>query len=231
MSLPILISVPHAGLRIPEEITTLVELDQAEIRRDGDEQAAEIYGPLEPDVAAYVTTDIARAFVDLNRAEDDRRADGVVKTHTCFNVKVYNTELGEDLIETLLEKYHRPYHKKLTELAARGEARVGIDCHTMLATGPPVGPDPGRPRPAACVSNLDGISCPTPWLTSLAARLEEALGHEIALNDPFKGGFITRTHAAEIPWLQLEMSRGPFATVREKSHAVREAIAKWAAEL
>lgn len=50
--------------------------------------AAEIYYPLEEHVTALVTTDIARAIVDLNRAEDDNVGDQV-------DVKIYRD--GETL--------------------------------------------------------------------------------------------------------------------------------------
>ena len=88
MKLPLLVSVPHAGIRVPEEAEPYCILTSEQIVEDGDVGAAEIY-TLEPEVEAYVTTQIARAIVDLNRAEDDRRADGVVKTHTCWNIQFY----------------------------------------------------------------------------------------------------------------------------------------------
>jgi formiminoglutamase len=224
---PVLISLPHAGLDIPEEVQSLVLLDEDEIRRDADEQAAEIYGPLESLAAAFVTTDIARAFVDLNRAEDDRGADGVVKTHTIFNVPVYDKPLAGDVIEILLARYYRPYHARLTEIASGGKVRVGIDCHTMLEVAPPIGPDPGTPRPAVCLGNLDGRTCPESWLDDLAAAFESALGLPVAKNDPFKGGLITRSHSSEIPWIQLEISRGDFLDINKKSRAVRMALGEW----
>ena len=42
----------------------------------GDVEAAEIYD-LRERVAEFLTTDVARAVLDLNRAPDDRRPDGV----------------------------------------------------------------------------------------------------------------------------------------------------------
>jgi formiminoglutamase len=223
----VLISLPHAGLEVPAEISDIVSLSPRDIIRDGDEQAADIYSPLKHVAKEYVTTGIARAFVDLNRAEADRRLDGVVKTHTCFNVPVYKRPLTEDVVQQLLDSYYRPYHQKLTEIAERGEVRMGIDCHTMLSAGPPIGPDPGVERPAACLGNLEGRSCPTEWIETFARILSAHLGHRVSLNSPFKGGFITRSHGHEMPWFQLEVSRGDFASIREKSLAVRRALEDW----
>jgi formiminoglutamase len=213
MKLPLLLSVPHAGLKVPPEAATYCVLEPDAIVADGDEFARPIYA-LEDEVEAFVTTEIARAIVDLNRPEDDRRPDGVVKTHTCWNVPVYRPFPPDDVIETLLERYYRPYHRRLRELARPG-VRLGLDGHTMAAAGPPVGPDPGAERPPLCLGNADG-TCPDEWFDLLARSLEEAFELPVSRNVPFRGGFITRSHAAELPWVQLEMSRGPFLPTDEK---------------
>jgi formiminoglutamase len=226
MKLPILVSIPHAGTMMPDEVKSLARIVTDDVVKDGDEQAAEVYLPLRDDVAHVVTTDIARAFVDLNRAPDDFRKDGVIKTHTCWNVSIYRTTPDAEVVAKLLEHYYYPYHERLRELALAGGVRVGVDCHTMVAVGPPVGPDPGQVRPVACVSDADG-TCDRAWTEELATQLAESLGGEVRINDPFKGGYITRTHAAELPWLQLEVSRGDFAAVGEKAAAVRAALERW----
>jgi N-formylglutamate deformylase len=228
MSLPLLISVPHAGLRVPPEVETLCILNEEEIIRDGDEGAGRIYHPLKEMVAAFVTTDIARAIVDMNRAERDRRKDGVVKTHTCWDVPVYGEKLGEGIVRTLIEKYHRPYHEKLTRFAE--DVIMGVDCHTMAAQGPPVGNDFGVTRPHLCLSDY-GATCPREWTFSLAACLEQAFGTKVSINHPFRGGHIIRSHAKEVPWIQLELSRGRFMSERSKSECVHMALKAWVAGL
>jgi N-formylglutamate amidohydrolase len=96
----------------------------------------------------------------------------------------------------------------------------------MAATGPPVGPDPGRERPAACLSHADG-TCPDEWIASLRDLLAAELGRPVSINDPFTGGYLTRTHAAEMPWLQLELSRAGWISNAEKQRAVRAALGAW----
>jgi N-formylglutamate deformylase len=225
MKLPILLSVPHAGTTTPEEIRSLACIDDDDLIRDGDEQAAGIYLPLRNHVIHLATTDVARAFVDLNRAPDDFRKDGVIKTHTCWDVPIYSSAPDEELIGQLLGRYH-PYHDELRKLANRDNVLVGIDCHTMAAEGPPVGPDPGQIRPAACVSDGEG-SCDRRWTEELAKELARTLAAEVRINDPFKGGYIIRRHAAELPWLQLELSRGDFASIEDKAAAIRTALGNW----
>ena len=223
--LPLVVSVPHAGLRIPPEVEPLCALTTPEVAADGDGGAAEIYA-IDAEVAAFVTTDVARAVVDMNRARDDRRPDGVVKTHTCWNIAVWHRPLSPEEVHGLLDAYHAPYHQRLTELGLSGEWMLGVDCHTMAAAGPPVGPDPGIERPWVCLSNGDG-TCPQEWIDTLRECLQEQLEGPVRINDPFGGGYITRSHAAEMPWIQIELSRAPFMSNEDKRHAVLTALQRW----
>ncbi len=223
MTLPILLSVPHAGLEVPTKVAEICVLNPEQIKADGDVGAREIYA-LEEEVAAFVTTDVARAIVDMNRPETDRGRDGVIKTHTCWDESVWSAYPSEDSIALILDRYWRPYHRELTEQAAA--AVLGVDCHTMAAVAPPIGPDPGAERPALCLSNAD-TTCPEAWFLGLAECLEEACGLPVARNTPFRGGYITRTHAREIPWVQLELSRAPFLSLEEKRTGVIGALETW----
>ena len=224
MKLPLLLSVPHAGLRVPPEAEPYCILTPRQIAADGDEGAAGIYA-LESDVVAYQTTAVARAIVDLNRASDDRGPDGVVKTHTCWNVPVYRSFPPGDVVESLLQLYYWPYQRELSRLAGRGVI-LGVDCHTMLAQGPPIGPGPGVDRPWVCLSNGEG-TCPQPWIESLRNCFQEVFAGPVTINDPFQGGYITRTHAAELPWVQLELSRAPFLDLAAKRLLVLTALTNW----
>lgn len=219
--LPILVSVPHAGLRVPAEVAPRCRLTPEEIARDGDEHAAGIYD-IAAEVRHYVSTDVARAVVDLNRGEEDRRPDGVVKTHTCFNVPVWRRPLRDDDVEALLARHYRPYHARLSALAGRG-VRLAVDCHTMLAVGPPIGPGPGLERPHVCLGHADG-TCPADWMACLEESFREQFGPRVTVNEPFRGGFITRSHAPEMPWVQLELSRAAFASNAEKRRRVVRAL-------
>ena len=219
--LPLLMSIPHAGVRVPPEVAHGCLLSPAQIAADGDEHAAAIYD-IGAEMRHCVTTDIARAVVDLNRAEDDRRPDGVVKTHTCFNEPVWREPLGERVVETLLARHYRPYHARLSELAGKG-VLLAVDCHTMLAVGPPIGPGPGQQRPRVCLGNADG-ACPDAWMACLERSFREQFGPHVTVNEPFRGGFITRSHADEMPWVQLELSRAPFASDADKRRRVLRAL-------
>lgn len=222
--LPILISVPHAGLTIPPEVKSLNLLTSDQIIADGDVGAKEIYD-IEGLVNKFVTTDIARAFVDMNRKENDLSGDGVIKTHTCWGVPVYQSALSPVVIKQLLDSYYIPYHAQLTNSAGM-DIMLAIDCHTMASSGPPVGPDPGSTRPMVCLSNADG-TCSEEWFSLLADCLSKAFDCEVSLNKPFRGGYIIRHHSREIPWLQLELSRDTSLSIEYKRNAVISALKKW----
>jgi formiminoglutamase len=227
--LPLLISVPHAGLGVPEEVARLNLLTAAQIAADGDEGAAAIYAGLREHVAHFVTTDVARAFVDLNRAEDDFRKDGVIKTHTCWDEPIYRKPPSAATIAALLARWHRPYHRRLSELAGGGVV-LGVDCHTMAAAGPPVGPDTGQPRPEVCIGDGDG-ACPRDWAQRLVDCFQRHFAGAVTLNRPFSGGYIVRAHAGELPWVMIELSRAPFASDTEKGSRVLAALSDWLGEL
>jgi N-formylglutamate amidohydrolase len=226
-SLPLCVSLPHAGLEQPIELAGLPILGIDDVVRDGDEGAATIYGPLGAAATVLVSTPIARAFLDMNRDESDLRKDGIVKTHTCLDVPIYRQPLPPDVVEVLLARYHRPYHAALS--AASSRVRFGIDCHTMMAVGPPVGPDPGAPRPALCLANAHG-TFPEAWMDALARCLEYAFERVVAINEPFRGGHIIRSHGGEMPWVMLELSRAPYLTPEDKSQrvvAALDAFCRW----
>jgi formiminoglutamase len=224
---PLLISVPHGGQDIPPEVAELNLLSRSQIIRDGDEGAAEIYAFAE-DAVGFVAARVARAYVDLNRAEDDRRRDGVVKTHTIWEEAIYREPLTSAIAEQLLTRYYWPYHRRLSELAAR--AKMGIDCHTMAAIGPPDGPLAGEERPYLCLSNGAG-TCPDHWLFGLTDCLKKEFEVPVAINDPFQGGYIIRAHAQELPWVQVELSRSSWLSVQEKRCKIHAALTAWCREM
>jgi N-formylglutamate deformylase len=225
-TLPLAISNPHAGLNVPEIVRPLCRLTPQEIAEDGDEGAAAIYDPLRRHVTAFASSTLARAIVDLNREEADRSRDGVIKTHTCWNVPVYHRPPSSDQVEQLLREYHRPYHAELSRFAM-ADVILAVDCHTMAAAAPPMAPDPGRKRPPVCLGDLGGRSLPSTSMNRLASSFSEAFRCAVAINKPFAGGHITHRHHTEMPWVQLELSRAAFLDPEEKSRRVLQALRRF----
>jgi formiminoglutamase len=213
--LPILISVPHGGIETPVEIADRVSLTPEALFGDSDAYTREIFD-LTGEVLVVERADIARAFVDLNRAPDDRppeNPDGVVKSATCHGRPIYvpGREPGDEMTELLLRLYYYPYHSRLQEAVADPSIRLALDCHSMAAVAPPIAPDSGAQRPLFCLSNDDGSTCRRETLEELAGALAEAFQCErsqVWLNRPFKGGNIIRSHGGgRLPWIQVEMNR------------------------
>jgi formiminoglutamase len=213
--LPILLSIPHGGTRQPAELAGRVCLTPKEQFDDSDPFTLEIYD-LDGEVSEVVTTDIARAYVDLNRSPDERppdHPDGVVKSATCHERPIYNrgSEPDDPLIEELLGRYYHPYHDGLVRAGAGPAVKLALDCHSMLAESPAIDRTPGRQRPLFCLGNVDGLTCPAPLLGQLQRAIASAFDcslTQVRLNDPFKGGHITRTHGrGGVPWVQVEMNR------------------------
>ena len=49
----------------------------------------------------------------------------------------------------------------------------------------------------------------------------------MAVNDPFRGGYVTRSHSAEMPWIQIELSRAPYLSNKDKRKVVLAALQHW----
>lgn len=241
--LPILVSVPHGGTETPPEVTDNVCITPAALFDDSDAFTREIYD-VTAEVARVEKADIARAFVDLNRAPDNRppaNPDGVVKTVTCYDEPIYRAPLTDETAEELLMRYYFPYHDRLREAAGDPDLRLALDCHSMAEVPPLVAPDNDDPRPLFCLSNDNGRTCPKSLMEQLAAAITDAFEiseTDVSINYPFTGGYITRSHGGgALPWVQVEMNRSLYlaetwfdrstlAVAPERLAALRDRFAK-----
>ena len=229
---PILVSIPHGGWKVAEEIRDIWALSEKDAFHDGDPVTSRIYDFVDQ-VSVQLVMEYYRAVIDLNRAPDDiapQNPDGVVKSHTCYSVEVYRPgcQPDEDLKQTLLERYYHSYHRALGEAIARDDVRLGVDCHSMAAVSPPIEQDAGTPRPLICLGNLgdatgevcepfNRITCPPEMIRFVADECTRAFQHEdvdieapaaATMNVPFNGGYITRQMGGRgVPFVQIEMSR------------------------
>ncbi|EDP74501.1 N-formylglutamate amidohydrolase [Hydrogenivirga sp. 128-5-R1-1] len=216
--LPCLISVPHGGTKIPREVRKLVILSPRDILEDGDPFTPELY---DLDVESKLVMEIARAIVDVNRAPDDtppNNPDGVVKSETAFGKKVYREFPDRKLIEILLNRYYFPFHRKIVKELKRENVLIAFDCHSMAPIAPKVAPDKGR-RPSFCLGNYYGRACSMETTETLRECLTEVfeLPHEeVEINEPFAGGYITRTYGMNPkPWIQIEINRDMYMNWEE----------------
>jgi len=220
--LPLAISLPHAGREVPGPLAKLCRLGADRISAAADLESGAIFRPLADIVEVFVTTKVARVIVDPNRAEDDRRRDGVVKTHASGEDAVFRRPLAETEIEGLIWRYHRPYHAALARSAAR--QRFGLDCHTRPAAAAPQGAGKPAPRPRAWLGNAGGRSCSQETLDGLTQCLGKYLGGPVAINRHDDDGYITWSRPGGIPWVELAVSQGQWMSLTDKRAAVRAAL-------
>jgi len=214
--LPVLISIPHGGTEVPADIRDRVALSARDQFEDSDAFTQEIYG-LGNKVLSEVQSQVARVFIDMNRAEDDRppqNPDGVVKTQTCHGKTVYlpGKELDDAWTRRILETYYFPYHRSVAAaLTEHTGLQLALDCHSMERVAPVISPDFGQPRPLICLGTNHGKSCPQETADRLAECFRKGFGLEekdVVMNKPFAGGYITRSYGeGALPWAQVEMNR------------------------
>jgi formiminoglutamase len=234
---PFLISIPHGGTDVPQELAGRLALSRHEIRYYSDPVTRALYS-FGSSFQDFIETPVSRMAVDLNRPPlpiPPRDPDGIIKVRTIDGKTVYREGLFPDmyLIHRLMMAWYFPYHQHIDELIDQREVKIAFDCHSMLPVGSGEQKDAGRKRPLICLGNngdrkgqaMKGsiATCPEPWINALAEgfRSEFSLGSEVAINNPFSGGFITNAHywRKGIPWIQIEINRSLYEPERARGAA------------
>lgn len=214
--LPILLSIPHGGIRRPAELDGRTLITDKDLFDDLDPFTIEIYD-LGNKVRDVIKTDIARTFVDPNRSVQDmppQNPDGLIKSVTCHMKPIYISGMEPDaqLIDTLIETYYKPYHQTIQNKTCDAGVKLCLDCHSMAPKSPTMSPNWNtKERPTFCLSNQNGKSSPSKAVKLLADCISESFSvdmAQISFNDPFNGGHITKTYGNNpVPWIQIEMNR------------------------
>ncbi len=222
---PFLVSIPHGGTEVPDLVRPLLLLDDEELRYYCDPKTRVIFG-FEDRVAAFIDTPVSRMVIDLNRPPlplPPRDPDGIIKIRTVDGREVYRPGKVPDmrLIHSLLMTHYFPFHQQIDELIDRHPVRIAFDCHSMLPVGSSFQKDAGKLRPLICLGNNGDrrgkakkgsiATCSAEWIDTLADIFtKEFPGRsEVAINNPFSGGFISNAHYWHkgIPWIQIEINR------------------------
>jgi N-formylglutamate amidohydrolase len=230
---PFLVSVPHGGTRVPEEVLDLVALTPDELAYYSDPATRALY-QFHDRVVSYLDTEVSRMVVDLNRPPyhlPPRYPDGVIKLRTVHDTPVFRDGDLPDIrvIHRLLMDHYFPYHAEIDRLLDPNQIAFAVDCHSMLPHGPPAHRDAGKERPLICLGNNGDdqgrqrpgslSTCPAPWIQALAAAFREEFGEsgDITINKPFSGGFISNAHFWHkgIPWVQIEVNRSLYENSTE----------------
>ena len=215
---PLLISCPHNGTLIPEDIAAAMTT-QAQVAPDTDWHIATLYAFAEQLGATILVPSHSRYVVDLNRSPDDVSLyPGQNTTDLCpvvqFDGKpIYleDRQPSTDQINARVDRYWRPYHQALRDELARlrttHERVVLWEAHSIRSVVPFL--FEGR-LPDINLGTASGASCTTATQQRIQAVLEAQDRYTYVVNGRFKGGYITRQYgqpAVGVEAIQLELAQ------------------------
>ena len=195
---PLLISMPHPGLLLPEEVAELLTPDARGIP-DTDWHIPQLYGFASQLGASLLMARYSRVAIDLNRPEDDTPLYQTATTGLFPDILFDGTSIfhpgakrSDDLKAACKARIWRPYHGKLMAELNRLKGEFGhavlLDAHSIRGEIPRLF---DGLLPDFNIGTNDGKSC----ARSLSDAVVQALdtpNYRQVLNGRFKGGHITR---------------------------------------
>ena len=215
-SLPLLVSVPHDGRNLPDDIRA--RMTEAGLALpDTDWHVARLYGFVRDLGANLLVARYSRYVVDLNRPADDAAlyegqvATGLCPARTFAGEALYRDgAVGPGETTRRVAAYWQPYHDKLAGTLAALRERHGYallwDAHSIPSVVPRL--FNGR-LPVLNIGTYGGRSCGEPLAAAVTA-CAAASGFSHVRDGRFQGGFITRRYgqpADRVHALQLEIAQ------------------------
>lgn len=217
-SAPLLISLPHDGTAIPDDIAARLT-DGARRVPDTDWHVSTLYAFARELGASILVPRHSRYVIDLNRPPDDTSLyPGQNTTGLCPVVRfdgepVYRPgqEPAAEEVARRVDAYWRPYHAALQEEIARiqdAHARVVLwEGHSIRGELPFL--FEGR-LPGFNLGTAGGASCRPELQQRLEAILAAQGVDDAVVNGRFKGGYITRQYhdvGSGVQTVQLELAQ------------------------
>lgn len=230
--IPLLFDLPHSGRAYPADFNPAPP--ELILRRAEDAYVDDLLAGVEDRGVTLLKALFPRAYIDPNRAEDDIDPDllaepwpgpvnpgpksamgiGLVRRLIVPGAPVHDRKLTVAEVRGRIDGYWRPYRAALSETLAGLRARHGrawhIQWHSMKAEGNAATPDgPGARRPDFVLGDLHGAANDG-RLTAVAAAALRALGHSVAINDPYAGADLLRAcadPAGGVHSLQIEINK------------------------
>lgn len=216
--LPLLISIPHLGTRIPDDIAATM-MPVAQRVDDCDWHLDRLYGFAAQIGASILAPTWARYVIDLNRPPDGaslypgQDTTGLLPIDTFDKEPLYRTgHLPTDAeVARRRDLYWRPYHNALAEELAALKAQHGKvllwEAHSIRSQVPRF--FEGHLPDFNFGTSNDASAAPG-LADELAALVERHGGYSAVANGRFKGGYITRQYGQPeqgIHAVQLELSQ------------------------
>ncbi|MBF8731270.1 MULTISPECIES: N-formylglutamate deformylase [Pseudomonas] len=218
--LPLLISMPHAGLGLTEAVRDGL-VDQARSLPDTDWHIPRLYDFARDLGASVVAAQYSRFVIDLNRPDDDKPLYAGATTGlypaTLFEGEPLfkaGQEPSADERKGYLAQIWRPYHDAIRQELARLREIHGYallwDAHSIRSVIPHL--FDGK-LPDFNLGTFNGASCDPVLAERLLGVCSQAQGYTSVLNGRFKGGHITRHYgdpANHIHAVQLELAQSTY---------------------
>jgi N-formylglutamate deformylase len=217
-SLPLLVSMPHVGTDIPDDVAASL-MPCAAARADTDWHLAELYGFAEEMGASVLSARWSRYLIDLNRPPENTNlypgqdTTGLCPVDTFGRERLYREGMEPDEadVRRRLDLYWRPYHEQLRAelerlLALHGKV-VLWDAHSIASQVPRF--FEGR-LPDLNFGTADGKSCSQGLEGTMIKLVDSQDQFSFVFNGRFKGGHITRFYgnpAGGVHAIQLEMAQ------------------------
>ena len=213
-SLPLLVSVPHDGRQLPDDIDGRMTAAGRSIP-DTDWHVARLYDFARDLGASMIVAEYSRYVIDLNRSPDDdalyegQLATGLCPRQTFAGDDIYRDSERIDVAERL-ERYWRPYHDQIRVMLAKLKSAFGYallwDAHSIPSRVPRL--FTGE-LPVLNLGSWDGRSCGRSLLNAVVAAVAASEFPSVC-DGRFKGGFITRHYGDpgnDVHVLQLELAQ------------------------
>nr|WP_282598765.1 N-formylglutamate deformylase [Pseudomonas emilianonis] len=217
---PLLISMPHAGLRLTPAVQAGLILE-AQSLPDTDWHIPALYDFAEELGASTLAAEYSRFVIDLNRPSDDKplyvgATTGLYPAILFDGVPLFRDGLEPSKEEraTYLEHIWTPYHRTLQDELARLKAEFGyallFDAHSIRSVIPHL--FDGK-LPDFNLGTFNGTACAPELANQLEAICAANPQYTHVLNGRFKGGHITRHYgnpAQDIHAVQLELCQSTY---------------------
>ncbi|WP_373355447.1 N-formylglutamate amidohydrolase [Pseudoroseicyclus sp. CXY001] len=227
----VIFASPHSGSDYPKDFLAKARLDERAVRSSEDAFVDRLFAAAPTLGAPLITALAPRAYVDLNRAEDEldpalieglRRVNpnpriasglGVIPRVVAGGRPIYHGRITHTEAEARLAAVWRPYHAALRRLMDEAEERFGqailIDCHSMpheaLET---LGPRSAR-KPDVVIGDRFGAAASPGLVAEIEAAFARA-GLRTARNMPFAGAYVAQAYgrpARRRHAIQIEIDR------------------------
>lgn len=235
---PLLISLPHAGTQVPEEIRSSFTPQAAQLE-DTDWYVDQLYAFASDMGVSILCAKWSRYVIDLNRPPDNQAlyqttTTGLVPTETFAGDPIYSEPDYPLQTAERVRQYWQPYHQALRETLDSIKEQHG---HVVLLDGHSIRQQVPRlfngVLPDLNLGSNHGVSADTALIKSAEQALTASDSYSYILDGRFVGGYITRHYGqpdAGFHALQLEMAQAvymqevPPVYDREKVAAVQPVL-------